>query len=86
VYESAGVLGLVPVRETAPPLLTFAMKPLGRRPLESVRVEATLSGRVAAMLCARTWGVGPVLVAKKLLEAKERDDGGFIFLWPSLAT
>ena len=55
-YDSAGVFGLVPVRETAPRLLTFAMKPFGRRQLESVRVAAAMSGKEAAMRWARVWG------------------------------
>jgi len=43
------VLGLVPVREMVPQLLTFAMKPLGRRQLDSVSVAAAMSEKVAAM-------------------------------------
>ena len=86
VYESAGVLGLVPVRETAPRLLTFAIKPLGRRQLESVRVAATMLERVAAMHCARAWRAGSVLVSNERFDAKGRDHWGFISLSPSLAT
>jgi len=86
VYDSAGVLGSVPVRETAPLLLTLAMKPLGRRQLESVRVVAAMSGKAAVMRCARACGGGFVLAAKKHLEAKGREKGGFILLSPSLAT
>ena len=52
------MLGLVPVRETASRLLTFAMKPFGRRQLESVRVAAAMSGKEAAMRVARAWGGG----------------------------
>jgi len=43
------MLGLVPVRERATRLLTFAMKPFGRRQLDSVRVAAAMSGKEAAM-------------------------------------
>ena len=84
--DSAGVLGLVPVRETTPRLLTFAMKPFGSRQLESVRVAAAMSGKKAAMRMARAWGSGLDLGAKKRLEAWGRDDGVFISLIPSLAT
>ena len=49
------MLGLVPVRETAPELLTFAMKSLRSRQLESVRVAAARSGKVTAMDCPRAW-------------------------------
>jgi len=38
------------------------------------------------MRCVSAWGTGLVLTAKKGLEARERDDGGFIVLSPSLAT
>jgi len=80
------MLGLVPVRETAPRLLTFAMKPFRRRQLDSVRVAAAISGKEAAMRCARAWGVGTDEAVKKGLEARGRDDGVFISLLPSLAT
>ena len=84
-YDSAGVLGLVPVRETAPLFLPFAMNPFGSRQLESVRVAAAMSGKEAAMLWARAWGAGWDLGAKKRLEAWGRDDGVLISLLPSLA-
>jgi len=42
-------------------------------------------GKVAALRCPRAWGTGSVLTAKKRLEAKGRDHGGFIALGPSLA-
>jgi len=86
VYDSAGVLGLVPVRETAPLLLTFAMKPFCSRQLESVRVAAAISGKEAAMRWARAWGAGLDLGVKKRLEAWGRDNRGFFSLSPSLAT
>jgi len=53
-----GGVGLVPVRETAPPLLTLRMKPFGRRQLDSERVVAAMSGKVEAMPCARACGSG----------------------------
>jgi len=80
------VLGLVPVRETAPRLLTLAMKPFGRRQLHSERVAAAISGTVEAMRWARAWGAWFDLEAKNHLAAWGRDDGVFIFLSPSLAT
>ena len=85
-YDSAGVLGLVPVRDTAPRLLTLAMKPFGRRQLDSVRVAAAMSGKEAAMHCARSCGAGLDVGAKKRHEAWGREDGVFISLFPSLAT
>ena len=86
VYDSAGVLGLLLVRETTPQLLTLAMKPFGRRELDSKRVAAAISGKVEAMRWARAWGAGLDLEAKKRLEAWGRDDGVFITLSPSLGT
>jgi len=80
------VLGLVPVRETAPRLLPLAMKPWGRRQLDSERVAAAISGKVEAMRWARAWGAGLDLEAKLRLEAWGREDGVFITLSPSLAT
>jgi len=85
-YDSAGVFGLVPVRETVPRLLTFAMKLFGRRQLESVRVAAAMSGNEAAMRWAWAWGAGLDLGAKKGLAAWGRDYGVFDSLSPSLAT
>ena len=84
-YNSAGVLGLVPVRETAPLLLTLAMKPFGSRQLESVRVAAAMSGKEAAMRWARAWGAGLDLGAKNRFEAWGRDDRPFISCFPTLA-
>jgi len=85
-YDSAGVLGLVPVRETAPRWLTFAMKPFARRQLDSVSVAAAMSGKEAAIRWARAWGAGLDLGAKKCLEAWGRDEGAFISWFPSLTT
>jgi len=80
------VLGSVPVRETASLLLTFAIKPLGRRQLDSVSVAAAMLGKEAVMHCARAWGAGSDLQAKKRLEANGMDDGAFILLSPVLST
>ena len=65
--------GLVPVRDTAPLSLTLTLKPLGRRQLDSVRVVATMSGKVLVMRAARGWGKGVSLTAKKRREAKGRE-------------
>ena len=80
------VLGSVPVRQTAPPLLTFAMKPFRRRQWDSVRVAAALSWKEAAMSCASACGAGSDLRAKERLEANGRDDRVFISLSTVLAT
>jgi len=74
------------VRETGPRLLTLAMKPFESRQLDSVRVAAAMSGKEAAMRCASAWAAGSDLGAKKSLEARGRDDGVFIWLFPSRAT
>jgi len=84
-YDSAAVLGLVPMRKTVPRLLTFAMKPFGRRQLDSVRVAAAMSGKEVAIHWARAWGAGLDLGAKKRLEAWGRDDRVFVSLSPYLA-
>ena len=62
------------MREKVPRLLTFAMKPFGRRQLESGRVAAAMSGKEAAMRFPMGWGAGSDLGAKKRLKAKRRDD------------
>ena len=77
---------MVPVGETAPRLLTLAMKPFGRRQLDSVRVAAAMSGQEVAMCWGRAWGAGSDLGAKKRLEALGSDNGVFISLLPSHAT
>jgi len=67
VYESAGLLGLVPVRQTAPLLLTFAMKPFGSRQWELVRVAVAMSGKEAALFWARAWERGWIWERKNAL-------------------
>ena len=69
--------GSVPVRDTAPLSLTFTRKPFGRRQLDSVRVVATISGKVLVMQAARAWGEGVSRTAKKRQEAKGRECAGF---------
>ena len=80
------MFGSVQVRETAYRLLTLAMKPLGRKELESVRVAAVMSEKEAVMHCATACGAGSVLAAKKRLEVKGREEGDFILVAHSLAT
>jgi len=77
--------GLVSVRETAIPVVTLAMKHFGRRPLDSVRVAAAMSGNQADMRWAGGWGAGLDLEVKKRLEARGRDDEVFISLFSSLS-
>ena len=67
----------MPVRDTAPLSLTMTLKPLGRRQLESVRVVATMSGKVLVMRAAWGWGKGVSLIAKKRREARGREVAGF---------
>ena len=67
----------MPVRDTAPLSLTLALKPLGRRQLDSVRVVVTISGKVLVMRAARAWGMAVALIAEKRREAKGREVGGF---------
>ena len=67
----------MPVRDTAPLSLTLTLKPFGSRRLDSVRVVATVSGKVLVMRAARGWGKGVSLIAKKRLEAKGREEAGF---------
>jgi len=79
------VSSLVHVRDTAPRLLTFAIKPFGRRELDSVRVAAVMSGKGAAMRWTRVCGAELDLGAKKRLEARGRGDAVLISLSPLLA-
>ena len=65
------------MRDNAPLSLTLTLKPLGRRQLNSVRVVATISGKVLVMQAARGWGKGVSLMAKKRREAKGREVAGF---------
>ena len=67
----------MPVRDTPPLSLTLTLKPLGKRQLDSVRVVATMSGKVLVMRAARRWGEGVSLMAKKRREAKGREVAGF---------
>ena len=64
----------------------LAIKPFGRRQLDSERVAGAMSGKVEAIHWARALGAGLDQEAKNRLEAWGRDDGVFISLSPSLAT
>ena len=76
----------MPVRDTASLSLTLTLKPLGRRQLDSVRVVATMSGKVLVMRAARGWGRGVSLMAKKRREARGRKEGAFEISSTGLAT
>ena len=67
----------MPVRDTAPLSLTLTQKPFGRRQLDSVRVVATMSGKVLVMRAAKGWGRGVSLMVKKQREAKGREEAAF---------
>ena len=79
------MFGWVPVRETAARSLTFAIQPAGRRQLDLVRGAPTRLGEVVVMREARAWGMDSVLRAKKRLETRGSNEGGFIALSSSLA-
>ena len=66
----------MPVRDTAPLSLTFALTPLGRRQLDSVRVAVTMSGKVLVMRAAWGWDKGVSLIAMKRREANGREVAG----------
>ena len=72
-------------RDSAP-VIDLCDETFRRRQLDSVRVAAALSGKVAAMRCTRAWGARLDLVAKTRLDAKGRDDGVVISLSASLPT
>ena len=61
------------MRDTAPLSLTLTLKPFGRRQLDSVRVVATMAGKVLVMRAARGWGERGSLMAKKRREVKGRE-------------
>jgi len=61
----AGVWALVEVRVSNPLGLTETVKPRGNRQLACLRIEAAMSGAVAAMRRAFWWGNGKERGAKK---------------------
>jgi len=80
------VSGLVPVRETAPRLLTFAMKIFREEAVGLGEGGGSHVREGGGYALCKGMGRGLDLAAKKRLEAKGRDDGVFISWFPSLTT
>jgi len=59
----------VPSSDTEPLSLTVQVKERGREQLVSLRTEAAISGKWAAILSASGWGVKVVLQGKNLRTA-----------------
>jgi len=72
------VLRLVPSSNTESLSLTVQVKERGREQLASLRTEAAMSGKWAAILSASGWGSKMVLEAKNLRTAWGRGGGDFI--------
>ena len=68
----------VPSSDTEPLSLTVQMNERGREQLASLRTEAAMSGKWAAILSASGWGSKVVLEAKNLRTAGGRGGGDFI--------
>ena len=68
----------MPRSDTEPSILTVQVKNRGRKQLVSLRTEAAMSGKWAAILSASGWGSKAVLEAKNLPTAWGR--GGVDFL------
>jgi len=68
----------VPSSETEPLSLTVQVKETGREQLASLRTEAAMSEKWAAILSASGWGSKVVLEAKSLRTAWGRAGGDFV--------
>jgi len=68
----------VPSNDTEPLSLTVQVKERGREQLASLRTEAAMSGKWAAILSASGWGSKVVLKAKNLRTAWGRGGGDFV--------
>jgi len=68
----------VPSSDTEPLSLTVQVKEMGREQLASLRTEAAMSGKWAAILSASGWGSKVVLEAKNLRTAWGRGGGDFV--------
>jgi len=68
----------VPSSDTKPLSLTVQVKERGREQLASLRTEAAMSGKWAAILSASGWGSKEVLEAKNLRTASGRGGGDFV--------
>jgi len=69
---------LVPSSDTEPLSLTVPVKERGREQLASLRTEAAMSGKWAAILSASGWCSKVVLEAENLRTACGRGGGDFI--------
>jgi len=69
---------LVPSNDTEPLSLTVQVKERGREQLASLRTEAAMSRKWAAILSASGWGSKVVLEAKNLRTAWGRGGGDFV--------
>jgi len=74
----AAVWRSAPSRETEPLSFTVQEKERGREQFDSLRMEAAMSGKWAAILTASGWGSRVILEAKNLHTAWGRGGGGFI--------
>jgi len=72
----------VPSNDTEPLSLTVQVNERGREQLASLRTEAAMSGKWAAILSASGWGSKVVLEAKNLRTAWGRGGGGFVKTTP----
>ena len=68
----------MPSSDTEPVSLTVQVKERGREPLASVRTEAAMSGKWAAIFSASRWGSSVVLEEKNLRTAWGRGGGDFV--------
>jgi len=74
----AGVCRSVPSNDTEPGSLTVQVKERGREQLASLRTEAAMSGKWAAILSPSGWGSRVVLEAKNLQIAWGRGGRDFV--------
>jgi len=83
VYAEAGVWRSVPSNDTETLALTVQVKERGREQLASLRTEAAMSGKWAAILSASGWGSKVVLEAKNLRTAWGSEGGDFVKTSPN---
>jgi len=74
----AGVSRSVHSSDTDPLSLTVQVKERGRQQLAFLRIQATMSGKWAAILSASGLGSGVVLEEKNMRTAWGRGGGGFV--------
>ena len=68
----------MPRSDTEPLSLTVQVKERGREQLTSLRTEAAMSGKWAAILSGAGWGSKVVMEAKNLRRAWGRGGGDFV--------